>query len=149
VALGKARLEHAITRRKFGPDGVLEILGSGPLPPNPSDFIDSGAVEKILARLAARADFVIIDSPPLLGLNDGLILSSKVDGLVVISRLNAVNRPMLTELRRVLDGCPAAELGLIVTGTEADTDFAYEDLYRYEQEPADVTSRLRVRLGRA
>jgi succinoglycan biosynthesis transport protein ExoP len=148
VALGKARLEHAITRRKFGPEGVLEILGSGPLPPNPSEFIDSGAVEKILARLAARVDIVIIDSPPLLGLNDGLILSSKVDGLVVISRLNAVNRPMLTELRRVLDGCPAAELGLIVTGTEADTDFSYEGLYRYEQEPAD-TRRLRVRLGRA
>jgi polysaccharide biosynthesis transport protein len=62
----------------------LSILTSGSLPPNPTELLGSDKMKKILAELAASFDFVVLDSPPVLPVSDSVILSTIVDGVVVV-----------------------------------------------------------------
>lgn len=111
--------------------GVLEVIGSGPLPPDPGEFVSTHALTGLLAEVADRADVVLVDSPPLLGLGDAIALSAKVDALLLVTRMNIVRRPILNELKRVLESCPAVTLGFVVTGAEAEESYGYGYRYGY------------------
>ncbi len=69
----------------------LDVLTSGPLPPNPADLLSSNACVHLLAHLKAQYDMVLIDAPPVLGLSDAPILGRSVDGVlyVIKSRFNS------------------------------------------------------------
>ncbi len=108
----------------------LRVLSTGTPPPNPGEFINSASVEQVLADLSARSDIVLIDSAPMLGIGDALTLASKVDALLLVTRLNLVRRPMLRELERALTNCQATPLGIVVTGATASS--AYGNAYGYE-----------------
>lgn len=108
-----------------GGPGSLEVLSGGRLPPNAAEFIGSPAVGKILEELAARADVVLIDTPPLLQVSDALTLSRKVDAVIVIARLSSVRGPTVDELRRVLESAPVVKLGFVLTDAGAGDDYGY------------------------
>src|SRR5262249_51115782 len=82
-----------------GIEGLLEVLTTGPLPPDAGEFMESRVVAQILRELQERADLVLIDAPPMLHVGDAMALTAKVDALMVVTRLNVLRRPMLTELR--------------------------------------------------
>src|SRR3954470_6378305 len=103
-------------------DGILDVLGVGPVPPNGGDFIGSSPVGELLDGLRSLYDVVLIDSPPLLRVGDGIALSARVDAVVVVGRLQTLRKPMLNELGRVLDSIPAAKLGCVITGSETEDD---------------------------
>jgi succinoglycan biosynthesis transport protein ExoP len=126
--------------------GVLEVLCSGPIPPDAGEFVQSPALTDILDRLAGKprpsakngfrlfarpipvdpgVDIVLIDAPPLLHIGDAMALSAKVDALVVVTRLELVTRAKLKELARVLDAVPAAKLGWVLTGAELGDGYGY------------------------
>src|SRR5262249_4951622 len=73
----------------------------------------------------SRADLVLIDSAPMLGIGDALSLTSKVDGLILITRLNLVRRAMLRELDRALSRCQTKTLGIVATGATANEAYGY------------------------
>lgn len=137
VVLGRVELEKAlaivpVTASAFGGSGsengngdgsgagLLGVLSTGPIPPDPGEFVKTQPVGDLLGHLRELADVVVIDAPPLLHVGDAMALSAKVDGLIVVARLNVLRRPMLGELRRTLDACPAAKLGFVVTGAELE-----------------------------
>ncbi len=62
----------------------LSILTSGSLPPNPTELLGSDKMKQILTQVAGTFDFVVIDSPPILPVSDSILLSTIVDGVVVI-----------------------------------------------------------------
>jgi succinoglycan biosynthesis transport protein ExoP len=62
----------------------LSILTSGSLPPNPTELLGSEKMKKILGELAASFDFIVLDSPPVLPVSDSVLLSTIVDGVVVV-----------------------------------------------------------------
>jgi polysaccharide biosynthesis transport protein len=148
VVLGRTKLEDtlrtvAITDR--GPhearvdtnghsrvDGVLRVLCSGPIPPNAGEFVGMQGVSGLLEALAARSDFVIVDSPPLLEVGDALALSERVDALLIVARMKVVRRPMLSEMRRALDATPAAKLGFVVTDAEFREKYDYARYYHHD-----------------
>jgi Mrp family chromosome partitioning ATPase len=100
-------------------------LRSGPIPPDPGEFAGTHALHRVLEHLRELADVVIVDSAPLLHVGDSVTLSSKVDAMVLVARLNVLRRPMLNELRRVLDACPATKLGFVLTGSNLGDDYGY------------------------
>ena len=67
---------------------------------------------------------VVIDSPPLLRVGDAMTLSSRADGLILLTRLNTIRRPMLRELSRVLDSVPTTKLGYVVTGSQPEAGYS-------------------------
>ena len=149
VALGQAKLADALVPivlsdgSKGGgpkaakangaarPTGNLSVIGGGSLPPDPGEFVGSEELERLLGELEDDADVVLIDSPPLLSLSDGLTLSEKVDALMVVCRLNTIRRPMLTELGRLLEASPAEKLGFVAAEAEAEDEYGYGHGYGF------------------
>ncbi|HEX6490721.1 MAG TPA: CpsD/CapB family tyrosine-protein kinase, partial [Gaiellaceae bacterium] len=153
VALGHAELAEALTpvpivrpgkltdplnelsngngHSKRRVEGVLEVLGSGPVPPNVDEFVGTRAVAEILRQLRERADVVIIDSTPLLVVGDAMALTGSIDALMIVARINVVRRPMLRELQRVLDAIPARKLGFVLTGASSGEGYFGYDGYSY------------------
>jgi capsular exopolysaccharide synthesis family protein len=146
VALGRARLTDATVSIALLGDsagdnprgrrerGSLEVVGTGPLPPNPGEFVGTESFLEVLRTLSARADIVLIDAPPLLEGGDALALSAKVDALFVVSRLKLASSPVVEELKLVLDSCPAQKLGYVATGADVDdaSFHGYDDGNGYE-----------------
>ena len=118
VALGNVTLDQAlwsipVPGSDGGPQaGSLHVLPSGPMPPNPADLIESSVVSEVLLDLAERADVVLLDSAPLLPVSDGIVLSNKVDAMLIVVRATTVKRPVLAELQRVLCVVPGREARL-------------------------------------
>jgi Mrp family chromosome partitioning ATPase len=110
---GNGRLTH----------GSLHVLPSGPIPPDPGEFVGTARLTEILEQLRDRADIVLVDAPPLFHVGDGLVLSAKVDGVVVVTRMEFVRRPMLAEMHRLLETMPTVKLGFVVTGAEAEESY--------------------------
>jgi len=148
VALGRISLEEALQPIDLGARsngmngsdseiGSLSVLVSGPIPPNPGEFAGSRRLAAIVDELRARFEIVLIDSPPLLGVGDAMTLSSDVDAIVLVTRLNVVRKPMLAEVRRLLDSSPAPTLGVVVTGADPKADEAYSYGYGYEARAAE------------
>jgi Mrp family chromosome partitioning ATPase/capsular polysaccharide biosynthesis protein len=103
--------------------GSLHVLASGPIPPDPGEFVGTPRLTEVLEELRDRADVVLVDAPPLFHVGDGLVLSAKVDAAVLVTRMEVLRRPMLAELRRLLDNMPATVLGFVVTGAEAEESY--------------------------
>ncbi len=78
-----------------------------------------------------KFDTVLIDAPPLLHVGDAMTLGARADALILVTRLNLVRRPMLNELRRILDSTPAKGLGFVITGAEAEDSYRYGSAYYY------------------
>jgi polysaccharide biosynthesis transport protein len=150
VALGRVALEDAIVsvalsenERAAGSDGgnpanghgkirsILDVVPSGPVPPAAGEFVATQAVAAILQRLRERSDVVIIDAPPLIQVGDAMVLTSRVDALILVARLKLLRRNMLGEVRRLLDTARARSLGFVVTGAESETGFDYGYGYDY------------------
>jgi succinoglycan biosynthesis transport protein ExoP len=114
-------------------EGELVVIGTGPIPPNPGEFVGTAAIAGILDELRTEFDTVLIDTPPALHVGDAMSLSTRVDGILVVCRMNYVRRPMLTELRRVLDASPAEKLGFVLAGAESEDGYGYGGGSYYHQ----------------
>src|SRR4051794_6467013 len=166
VALGHAELEHALaqiplthpeaiardgdasnartrTSQNGGQihHGQLEVLPSGPTPPAPGEFLGTERLTQILVRLRDHADIVLVDAPPLFHVGDPMVLSAKVDGVIVVARMDVLNRGMVTELERMLQTIRCQKLGIVVTGAEADPSYgAYGYYGRPERQHAEAVT---------
>jgi Mrp family chromosome partitioning ATPase len=87
--------------------------------------VGTDRLTEILEHLRGHSDIVLIDAPPLFHVGDGLVLSSKVDAVMVVTRMDVLRRPMLVELKRLLDTMPAHKLGFIVAGAETEEGYGY------------------------
>jgi polysaccharide biosynthesis transport protein len=113
--------------------GELVVIGSGPIPPNPGEFVGSPAIAVILEELHKLYDTVLIDTPPALHVGDAISLSKNVDALLVVCRMKVVRRPVLNELRRVLDASPLAKLGFVLADAESEDGYGYgRSAYYYD-----------------
>jgi polysaccharide biosynthesis transport protein len=138
VALGHVPLDDALAeiplRTRTGTelgsaDGSLRVLPTGPTPSDSGEFVASRTVHDLVAELRGHADLVLVDAPPLLSVGDALTLSSAADALIAVVNLDIATRPMLHELRRVLDACPTPVLGVAATGASAQRREAYGGYY--------------------
>ena len=143
MAVGRATLADALVsvpvkRRhtgidsggEFAGEANLDVLCSGAIPPNPGEFIRSRGVGGLIDQLSECYDTVIVDSAPLLGLGDSLVLIPRVDAVLLVARLELLRRPTVIELERVLEGANANTLGIVVTAADREGD-AYGYAYGY------------------
>ena len=73
----------------------LYIIPSGPIPPNPSELLQSKRMYKLMLDLAANFDLVIYDAPPVLDVADAQILCNKVDGTILTIRQNYTDKALV------------------------------------------------------
>ena len=93
----------------------LWVMPAGPLPPNPSELLDSKAMDRLLLALTnCGAEIVIFDMSPLLGLSDASILVSKTDATLVVTDIARAKRGSLKQIKAVLAQAGANVLGSVV-----------------------------------
>lgn len=67
-----------------GPAENLWVLSSGPPPPNPAELLQGQQFAEILAALRRYAEFIIVDSPPVLAVADALLLAQRTDATILV-----------------------------------------------------------------
>jgi capsular exopolysaccharide synthesis family protein len=127
-------------------EGVLEVLPSGPSPPNTGEFVGTRSLARVLAALRERGDVVLIDAPPVLHVGDAMALSAVVDAMLVVTRLRIVRRSTIDELMRLLDTTPAAKLGFVITDADLGEDYGVSYYYKYRPQAQPRGARLARRL---
>jgi capsular exopolysaccharide synthesis family protein len=133
VLVGRADLAHAI--QKWGPDGALGVLPSGPVPPNPSELLGSQGMLDLLREIEAAYDLVLIDAPPLLPVTDAAVLSTIASGALVIVRHGTTKIDQVLRAVESLRTGDAHIYGLVFTMTPTkgpDAYYYYGQNYRYE-----------------
>lgn len=101
VLVGEHSLEEAIQKT---PVPNLDVLTSGPIPPNPSELLHTSQFRDLLASLSRRYDQVIFDSPPLAAVTDAAIIAPQVDGAILVIHGRKTSRDALrSSLRQLRD----------------------------------------------
>lgn len=111
----------------------LELLTSGPIPPNPSEMLDSERMMKILAELKERYDYILLDGPPVLAVTDAALLGSKVDGVIMVTAVGNTRIDRAKEAKESLLKGKARILGVILNGVERGREDQYYYYYYGEK----------------
>jgi capsular exopolysaccharide synthesis family protein len=98
---------------------TLFLLSAGPHPPNPSELIGSNRFRELIQELRAHFDYVFIDSPPVLLVTDAQLISSYVDGYVLVLRSNKTTKRVLQRVLAIMNGTRALGLGIVVNAISA------------------------------
>jgi len=107
----------------------LDLLSSGEIPPNPSELLGSEKMRAVLAELEDIYDYVIIDSTPVTQTSESMLLSSLVDGVIVVARTQSPRQQVRSALAQ-LRYARAKILGLVLNKTGAsDTDRYHYQYY--------------------
>jgi capsular exopolysaccharide synthesis family protein len=92
----------------------LQLLPSGPLPPNPADLLGSARMEAIVDRLAAEADLVLFDTPPVIAVTDAALLSAKLDGVLMVIRAGSTRREDAERAKELLERLNVRIVGAVL-----------------------------------
>ena len=96
----------------------LDLLPSGPVPPNPSELLSSARLPALLESLSARYDHVLIDSPPLGLVSDALILSVLAEGVILVVKAETDSRRGAVWARETLNRIQARILGVVLNAVD-------------------------------
>ena len=142
VLIGKVPLSDAL--QPYAETG-LQVLACGPIPPNPSELLQSNAMEKLLGDLRDRFDVVILDAPPLLPVTDAALLAAQADGAIVVVRHGKTTRDQLSHAIERVEAVDAKAVGVVINLAPAKRKnssygYGYGYGYSYESRPAPVSA---------
>ncbi len=109
----------------------LQLLTSGPLPPNPSELLGSNKMRLLLNALRTRYDYIILDSPPVLSVTDAAVLSAQANGTLLVTRAGKTRKAAALQAGARLNGVNARLIGTVLNSlgtkeTEYGKDY-YEE----------------------
>jgi polysaccharide biosynthesis transport protein len=107
----------------------LFVLPCGPTPPNPAELLLTHRFEVVLRELGRRFDRLILDSPPIQPVTDAVVLSKRVDGVVLVVRASKTMRDELRRSARMIRDVGGSIVGVIVN--ELDARDTYYGAYGY------------------
>lgn len=115
----------------------LKIITSGPIPPNPAELLGSNEMLNLLQFLRGRFKHVIIDSPPAISFTDSAILSTLVDGVVLVAMANKSSLHLMRQFRQRLSAIGARIYGVVLNGVKiGSSEYGYyygSGYYHYYQ----------------
>ncbi|HSA33074.1 MAG TPA: polysaccharide biosynthesis tyrosine autokinase [bacterium] len=129
--LGEKGIEQVIRRNVYQ---GLDVLLCGPIPPNPAEMMESKRFRDMTERLRDLYDIIIFDSPPIIAVSDAAILSSMIDGVVVVVKIRQVSRDILKRSVSQLTKSNALLLGAVVNNLDLKGGGRYGSYYYYYHE---------------
>jgi capsular exopolysaccharide synthesis family protein len=110
----------------------LSVLPCGPIPPNPAELISSDRMKELLHELSRKFDHILIDSPPLVSVTDPVILSTMVDGTILVIQAGKSAQELVRRARRDLTVAGARLIGVVLNNVNVKRE-GYDDYdyYRY------------------
>jgi capsular exopolysaccharide synthesis family protein len=139
ILIGQSHLDDCVMATSVP---GLDVLGAGPLPPNPAELLGSTYLRDMLADARARYDQVIFDGPPVLLVSDAMVLSGAVDGVLLICQYRSTSRGALQRTQQQLDAINARIFGAVLNRVETRAGGyfreAYREFYEYSEMPEEA-----------
>lgn len=107
----------------------LFVLPAGPPPPHPAELLDSSVMRQLLEKWRGEYDHVIIDTPPVLSVTDGVLLSAQMDTVLLVVRSAQTSKDALRRSRDVLAQVNARVMGVVVNAIDLQSPDAYYYYY--------------------
>ena len=95
-------------------DSNIYLLNSGAIPPNPAELVGSDQMRRLLALTAAEFKYTVIDSPPIASFTDGVLISSLVDGVLLVVHAGKTSRQVVRRTRQMLGEIGAKVIGVVL-----------------------------------
>jgi capsular exopolysaccharide synthesis family protein len=138
VLIGQASVDEVIQ----GAGENLSVITSGPIPPNPSELLVSEQARAVLAEIANRAYYTIIDSAPLLAVADAAEIAALADATLLVVRSGRTTRNQVTRAIEVLARVNERPVGCILNmartrGTDGYL-YTYDGAYRPDRQDSDA-----------
>ncbi len=115
---------------KHSPIDNLSVIPAGPLPPNPAELLSSDRMKVFLEKASGRYDHVILDSPPMGSVTDPVVLSTMVDGVILVVHGAKNSRQAVQRACHELAAVGAKIFGIVLNNVDLKRE-GYEDYYYY------------------
>lgn len=123
ILLGDTPLAQAI--QPGDAELPIGVVASGPLPPNPAELLASKRAVEVIEELDRRCDILMIDSPPILPVTDGLVLSGMVDAVIVVGSAGTSTKRGVKRATEMLRQVDAPLIGAILNGVGSKLEYGY------------------------
>jgi len=111
----------------------LFVLTSGPVPPNPAELLGSEQMQRLLERLENDFTYIVIDSAPSASFTDAVLLSSMVDGLLLVVHSNSTPRHLVLRTKQLLAAAGAKIFGVVLSQVVMSSQDAIYGSYLYQK----------------
>lgn len=127
VLVGTSKLNNVMKKI----DDNLYLLTTGTLPPNPAEIIGSNTMENFLEQCKINFDYIILDTPPVQAVADAQILSTKVDGTIIVVRAGVTKKEDVHDTVNTLKKVNANIIGTVLHAVDSSKNKYY---YYYGEE---------------
>ncbi len=118
----------------------IDVMPSGPIPPNPLELLASKNFNEVLEKLKGRYDRIIIDSAPTHLVSDAAYLSTLVDGVVYVVKADSTNDKLVKSGLKRLDESNARILGVVLNQLDLEKEAKYGGDYSYSYGAYDYST---------
>jgi capsular exopolysaccharide synthesis family protein len=126
--MGKASLEQVIQATGIQ---KLSLISCGALPPNPAELLGSQKLKGLLERLKSDYEMVLFDSPPVMAVTDAVVLSTLIDGVVLVVSSGQTHRDSLRYSTASLKNVGANLLGVVLNKIKRESLYGSYHYYHY------------------
>jgi len=126
--INKSNLEDIINKTNIK---TLDVIASGPIPPNPAELLDSPKMNELLTILNEKYDYVIIDTPPIGLVTDGVILMQYADANLYIVRHNYSKIKSLSVVNNISKNKNISNLNIVINDYTQNEGYGYGYGYGY------------------
>lgn len=127
--VGRAIIDDII---RTSPIRNLDVITSGTIPPNPSELIGSERMKEFLAEMQKRYDLILIDTPPVIAVTDGQIVSTLVDGMLLIISSGVTQTELAKRSKELILKVGGKVIGLVLNNFDISNTYgSYYKYYRY------------------
>ncbi len=116
VIAGGEPLEEAVVHTEVS---GLDVLTSGPIPPDPSSLVESQKLKDIILKLKERYDMVIVDTPPVMAVNDAVVLGALVDGVLYVIESGRATFSMVDHVKDLFLKANLNTIGIVLNKFKA------------------------------
>jgi tyrosine-protein kinase Etk/Wzc len=129
VLVGRNTLDEVVQATEIE---NLSLLTSGPLPPNPSELLGSGAMRQTLEEIKSKYDIAIFDTPPIIAVTDAAVLGSILDGIIIVINSGHTDRNAALRSFALLNNLKSRLLGALLNGVDIESMYgSYYYYYHY------------------
>lgn len=114
---------------QYDNDSKLNLLPSGPIPPNPAELVGSEQMSNLLKKMQDHFTHVVVDSPPIASFTDGVMIASMVDGVILVVHSGKSSRQVVRRSRQLLQDIGVKVFGVVLNKVNLNS----QDNYYYYQ----------------
>lgn len=103
----------------------LTIVSAGKIPPNPAEMLGSKAMTEFLEEMKKHFDYIVLDTPPLQAVADAQILSTKVDGSLIVVRAGVTKKDAVHDAVSIINKVNGNIIGTVLNGADNSKDKYY------------------------